>query len=255
MAPFTTHLVIGERLFTHLVEMFGSLDYGSFLAGSVLVDVHVFSKIEREKTHFADRFEKNGPFGFDKSCRNFVERFDDLLLRPWDKLTDNEQAFVLGYFCHLAADENWKQFDWDVYQEQGKYIWSDLPLSGDILLTVFNVESGNCYSDFSTVEMAFGSAPQMEMFSHVSYGEFQRAWEMLKIHLEQRSTLESFLEMQMRLGKSEDEIDGMREQYRAKENDAKILIDEIFGGIEARINSMVQQSLETARRYREIFET
>jgi len=199
MAPFTTHLVLGERLFAHLIEMFGSLDYGSFLAGSVLVDVHVFSKIERQTTHFADRFEKKGRFGFDKSCRNFVNRIDDLLLRQWIKLTGNERGFVLGYFCHLAADENWKQFDWDVYQEQGKYIWSDLPLSGDILLTVFNVESGKCYNDFPTVAMALGGAPQMKMFSHVSYGEFNRAWEILKKHLEQRSTLESFLEMQIQL--------------------------------------------------------
>ena len=255
MAPITTHLVIGERLFPNMVELFDSLDFSSFLVGSVLVDVHGFSSIERRTTHFADRFDNEGPFAFDRSCQNFIDQLDDLLLRPWMKLSKKERAFVLGYFCHLAADENWKQFDWNVYHERGVYLWSDLPIPGDILLTVFDVESGNLYKDYSSISMALCDVSIPNVLSHVMYEDFQGVWEIIKIHVEQKGTLESFLETQKRLGKDQYELDNMREQYRANWNGAKTLIKKHFGGIEKRVKSMVEQSLETVTRFSDVFET
>jgi hypothetical protein len=231
------------------------LDYGSFLVGSVLVDVHGFSNIERRMTHFADRFDKESRFAFDRSCQNFVDQFDDLLLRPWATLSNQERAFALGYFCHLAADENWKQFDWDVYHEQGVYLWSDLPVSGDILLTVFDVESGNFYRDYPTVSTVLQDASISNVFSHVTHEEFQRIWHIIKIHVEQKGTLESFLEIQKRLGKDQYEVDRMSEQYRINWNGAKILLAQHFGGIEKRVESMVQQTLETVTHFCDVFET
>ena len=118
MAPVTTHLVIGERVFPQLLQL-EPADFGAFLLGCVMVDVHAFSSIDRRTTHFADRFDKHGAYAFDRSCTNFVDQLDDLLVRSWDELTCTEQAFVAGNLCHLAADENWKQFVWDVLHDLG----------------------------------------------------------------------------------------------------------------------------------------
>ena len=103
MPPFTTHLVIGERVFPQLSQ-FEQEDYGGFLLGCGLVDVHGFSSIDRRTAHFADRLDKESAFALNRSCKNFMDQLDGLLIRPWEELTSTEQAFVTGCLCHLAAD-------------------------------------------------------------------------------------------------------------------------------------------------------
>jgi hypothetical protein len=54
MAPFITHLVIGERVFAQW-SRFDPAVYGEFLLDCALVDVHTFCNVERRVTHFAER--------------------------------------------------------------------------------------------------------------------------------------------------------------------------------------------------------
>ena len=146
MAPLITHLVIGERVFLQQ-QRFDLADYGPFLLGCILVDVHfcgphlcdthlcdthLCGTIDRRRTHFAERLVKDSANGFNRSCANFLECLDGLLVRPWGKLTSAERAFVAGYLCHLAADEDWKQFDWDVLQTLGMRWWIELPVPVDV---------------------------------------------------------------------------------------------------------------------------
>ena len=66
MASWVTHLVVGERVFAQL-QQFGEQEYGAFLLGCVLVDVHTFSDVDRRATHFVGRLEEDGVDAFNKS--------------------------------------------------------------------------------------------------------------------------------------------------------------------------------------------
>ena len=256
MAPITTHLVIGERVYPEFVKTFGPIDYGSFLLGNVLVDAHGFSDIDRRTTHFADRLNKGGIYAFDRSCQNFVDQLDDLLLCSWSKLSTPERSFVIGYLCHLAADENWKQFDWDVLNNQGFYLWIDLSVSGDVVLTVFDILSNKLYNNHLSVSQALRNASVPNVFSHVPHQTFQNVWKIIRNHVEKNSTLESFLEIQNQLGKSGEEIKIIRKEHKMYWQKAEDIIDRYFGGTESRVEAMVQQSIETVtHKYGEVFST
>lgn len=245
MAPITTHLVIGERVFPKFVKTFGPLDYGGFLLGNVLVDVHGFSDIDRRTTHFADRLNKGSSLAFDRSCENFIDQLDHILIRPWYKLSNTEQSFVIGYLCHLAADENWKQFDWDVLNNQGIFLWTDLEVPGDVLLTVFDVLSNKFYIDHPSVSRALRNTSVPSVFSHVSHLTFENVWKIIRHHVEKNSTLDSFLEIQRQLGKQHHEIEVIREEHETNWQAAENIINHYFGGIQSRVEGMVQQSLES----------
>lgn len=110
----------GERIFERLLsDWLAPMDYGVFLRGCVLPDVNSFSDIDRRKTHFVGRLEQDGTSAFCKSCENFIKQFDNLLVRPWSDLDAAQRAFVLGYLCHLAADEPWKEWVWRLLQSRG----------------------------------------------------------------------------------------------------------------------------------------
>ena len=247
MAPVTTHLVIGERVFPQLLQL-EPADFGAFLLGCVMVDVHAFSSIDRRTTHFADRFDKHGAYAFDRSCTNFVDQLDDLLVRSWDELTCTEQAFVAGNLCHLAADENWKQFVWDVLHDLGISPWTDLPVPGDVILTGFDVSSNELYIDFPSVTLALSDASVPNLSSHVPDGAFQVMWDIIKDQVAKKSTLESILEFRRRQGKTNEEIQGIRHQLEEHWEDAEKVIEKHFGGIQTRVQAMVRQSLETTTR-------
>jgi hypothetical protein len=253
MAPLITHLVIGERVFAHLTQ-FQPVDYGAFLLGCALVDVHAFSKVDRCTTHFAGRLVKDGADAFDKSCVNFLGQLDVLLVRPWSELTRAEWAFVAGYLCHLAADENWKQFDWHLLHTQGIYWWTDspapegtqlMPAPADVLLTAFEVLSNELYIDFSTVASALNNASVPDVLTHVPHAVFQATWEIAQAHVMNGGSLESYLEMLGRLGKTGAEIQVVCRQHEIYWDAAMELIQNCFGGVELRIQAMVRRSLET----------
>jgi hypothetical protein len=252
MAPFITHLIIGERVFAQWPR-FDPVVYGEFLLGCVLVDVHAFNPIERRTTHFAERLEGEGSYAFDRSCANFLGQLDSLLVRPWNKLTPAEQAFVAGYLCHLAADEEWKSFDWYLLHSLGIY-WqlNPPPLAGvklmpapaEVILTVFEVLSTELYADLPAVVSALDDVSVPDVLTHVPHGIFQATWDVAKAHALDGSTLESYLNMLKRLGKDSSEVRAARLEHEKYWKDAVETIHNCFGGVPQRVQAMVQQSLE-----------
>jgi len=247
MAPLTTHLVIGERIFAHLPR-FGPSDYGAFLLGCVLVDVHVVSDIKRRDTHFAASLVGDGANAFHQSCANFLRRRDGLLRRPWHELTSAERAFVAGYLCHLAADEDWKQFDWLILQRQGIRWWTDLPVPGNVIVTVFDVLSKELFGEFSAVSSALRDATLPDPFTHVPLDLFQATWDIAQVHVLGDSTLESFLELLRRLGKTDAELEAERRQHERHWQAAANFIERDFGGVPPRVEAMTQRALDTMPR-------
>ena len=108
MAPFLSHLMVGERVWAGLtppVDGGASSDgYGIFLFGCLAPDVDKFCEgLEQGTTHFVAK-----DAGFDwvkRRTRRFLERPGDYLRAPLADLMPYERAFVLGYLCHVATDE------------------------------------------------------------------------------------------------------------------------------------------------------
>ncbi len=161
MPPLTTHLVIGERIF----KQFTQLDifrtaYGAFLLGCLFVDVNSFSDIDRAITHFDnDHFGPN-PCG----CANFLNDLEGILIRPWADLENEEKAFVLGYFCHLAADEEWKKGNYKIRDTLRRA--SDL-IPADVVITEFDIQSNDLYLDPDALHAALETAGVPEVLNHV----------------------------------------------------------------------------------------
>lgn len=105
MAPFLTHLVVGERVWAALDGMQpGSENYGTFLFGCLAPDVDKFCRgLEQSTTHFLAKDEA-GTWAWQRSQR-FLDSQTTLLRSPFHTLGAVEQAFVMGYLCHVAADE------------------------------------------------------------------------------------------------------------------------------------------------------
>jgi hypothetical protein len=128
MAPFLSHLVVGERVWQALPEYIlaghvlaghalqaesqlpsasQSADgngYGSFLFGCLAADVDKFCEgLEQATTHMMAK-DPAGTYAWERS-RLFLERQTDLLRAPFRTLEPHERWFVLGYLCHLATDE------------------------------------------------------------------------------------------------------------------------------------------------------
>jgi hypothetical protein len=242
VAPLVTHLVVGERVFAEL-QRFDDTEYGPFLLGCVLVDVHGFSAIDRRVTHFVGRLEEDGTDAFNKSCATFLGQLDGLLLRPWDELTNAERAFTAGYLCHLAADEDWKQFGWDILQALEISSLADLPIPGDVFLTAFDVLSSELYVDPAAVVSALSDAEIPDVLTHVSYACFQGMWDVAKEHVMAGDTPTSYFDMLKRQGRSNVEIQSVIHQHDVYWEAAMASIRE-FGGIEPRVQASVQRSLE-----------
>ena len=250
MAPFITHLVVGERVFAQWPRLDPAV-YGEFLLGCVLVDVHAFGPIERRATHFAERLQGDGPFAFDKSCANFMGQLDSLLVRPWRKLTPAEQAFVAGYLCHLAADQEWKGFDWYLLHSLGVFWWGNLsppgvklmPAPAGVVLTVFEVLSAELYVDLPAVKSALSDVSVPNVLTHIPHGTLQAMWDVAKAHALDGSTLESFLNMLERMGLDSAEVQAARLEHEKYWDDAVETIHNCFGGVPQRVGAMVQQSL------------
>jgi hypothetical protein len=105
VAPFLSHLVVGERMWVALDGWSRrSEDYGTFLFGCLAPDVDKFCvDLEQGTTHFVAKDESNAFMW--RRTRRFIEHQDDFLRAPFHSLETGEQAFVLGYLCHVATDE------------------------------------------------------------------------------------------------------------------------------------------------------
>ncbi|MFN2272119.1 MAG: hypothetical protein ACK2US_14850 [Anaerolineae bacterium] len=246
MAPLVTHLVVGERVFAQL-RQFDPAAYGSFLLGCVLVDVNGFSDIDRRTTHFVGRLHEDGADAFRKSCTNFLAQLDALLVRPWCELTQHEQAFVAGYLCHLAVDEVWKRLGQDVMLALGIDSLADTPVPGEVFMTAFDVASSEMYIDFSSVSSELDAASIPNVLTHVPYAIFQTMWRIVKPHVMDGRTVESYFEMIKRLGRTPSQVQTVRRKHKAYWEDTVTWIAEL-GGVEPYILNATQRSLEVLPR-------
>lgn len=113
MAPFLTHLVIGERVWQTLKARTPAPDprrsvdaayYGTFLFGCLAPDVDKFCPgLEQATTHFLPKDE--GYAYARQRSQHFLDRQDEFLRAPFAELHADERTFVLGYVCHVATDE------------------------------------------------------------------------------------------------------------------------------------------------------
>jgi hypothetical protein len=113
VAPFLTHLMVGERAWNagwhdsewqpdgHEPPRDG---YGIFLFGCLAPDVDKFCEgLAQSLTHFV---AKDAGFAWvDWRTRRFLDGPAGFLRSPFGELAPAEQAFVLGYLCHVATDE------------------------------------------------------------------------------------------------------------------------------------------------------
>lgn len=105
MAPFLTHLVIGERVWPALDGHWpGEEAYGTFLLGCIAPDVDKLCPgLEQGTTHFLPK-DETGTHAWQRG-QHFLDHQLEFLRAPFHALPAGEQAFVLGYLCHIATDE------------------------------------------------------------------------------------------------------------------------------------------------------
>jgi hypothetical protein len=115
MAPFNTHFLVAEKLWPELNCPWLPY-YGQFCFGCTAPDVDKVSKtLSQKDTHFFDRTDDYEWMASRRSAA-FVERQASFLRRPFGELAAAEQAFSLGYLCHLCVDEvskhMWRRETW-----------------------------------------------------------------------------------------------------------------------------------------------
>jgi hypothetical protein len=239
MPPLTTHLVIGERVFRKFTQ-FDSLQpaYGAFLLGCLLVDVNGFSDIDRSITHFDNDHFGPHPCG----ANNFMDQLEGLLIYPWTDLCNEGKAFVLGYFCHLAADEEWKLGNHKLRDAIGVQRLSQL-IPVDVILTEFDVQSNGMFLDSSTLHKALENARIPNVLTHVPHVTFQRMWEIIQTHVLIQSSPDTFVEMIIRNGATPEEADKARQEHKQYHEKADAMIDDFFGGVRPRTETMINYTI------------
>lgn len=246
MAGEITHLVVGERIFAEL-RCFGPGAYGAFLLGCVLPDVQTIGGIDRRTTHFVGRLHEDGEDSFRKSCDNFLEQLDTLLVRPWSEMVERERAFVAGYLCHLAADESWKRMGRDMMRALGIASLADMPVPGEVAITAFDVFSHEMYTDVTAVAASLAGAVVPDVLTHVPHRAFQTMWNVVKPHAMDGKAAESYFEMLERLGKSTKQVEAARREHAVHWSDAVDLIDG-KEGVGRYIQDATRRSLEVLPR-------
>ncbi|GAB4461107.1 MAG: hypothetical protein Kow0031_40410 [Anaerolineae bacterium] len=80
------------------------------------------TSLTQKDTHFFDRTTAYDLMASHRSAA-FIERQDSLFVRPFRLLLPAEQAFALGYLCHLCVDEvskaMWQRPTWLAFAELG----------------------------------------------------------------------------------------------------------------------------------------
>jgi hypothetical protein len=105
MAPFLTHLVVGERVWRARDGRWPDRKgFGTFLFGCLAPDVDKFCDgLEQATTHFVAK-DEDSCWVWQRS-QHFLKHQADILRAPFHALESDEKAFVLGYICHVATDE------------------------------------------------------------------------------------------------------------------------------------------------------
>jgi hypothetical protein len=262
MPPLNTHLVIGERVFRKLdlqpiPQLIGDgSHYGPFLLGCLLVDVNSFVRtntddpIDRRVTHFVGRFDEDGVASFTQSCTNFMEQLDHLLKRPWDALTAIEQAFAVGYLCHLAADETWKAWGAELRQMLKISSLDQFPVPPDVILTAFSVLSHTLYQDFTAVDTALSEASIPDVFIHVPHHYFQTMWAITQPTLKLGDQPASYFMMLERAQTPAKELQATREAH-ATYWDAAVALIQQLGGVAPFIHKAVAHTMDILDEFEE----
>ncbi len=244
MAPLITHIVIGERVFARMACPGATpWPYGPFLLGCVLADVNSFAEFDRRLTHFVGRPAADGEDAFSQSCTRFLRQRPSLLPRPWNELTGGEQAFVGGYLCHLAADEVWKRFTWELMHGLGIDSWTRFPVPPGVVFTAFGVLTRQKLQRPEAVSFALAGVRVPNVLAHVPHSAFLTMWEIVREHVSDGNTPASYFDLLERQGRPRSEVEAARERHERYWDQAVALIEDA-GGSERYLRAAVERGLE-----------
>jgi hypothetical protein len=242
------HLVTGERVFPQLAHVERTRSsYGAFLLGCVLVDVHTFVDIDLRRTHFSAGLYGVGQEAFDKSCQNLLTGLDAALLRPWDALSAQEQAFVAGYMCHLAADESWRAFCWRLLHKYGLTVWADLPVPIGVLMTAYHILGAGRFADRPALVSALVDAEVPDVLRYIPHDTLHRMWAIWGPHALDGRTPASYYSMLERMGASAATVRATREAHEQHWEAVMSFIRE-QEELESLLASAVERSMEAVPR-------
>ncbi len=243
MAASVTHLVVGARVFAEKGAALGIApeNYGAFLAGCILVDVHAFHPIDRRHTHFVGRVEEDGADAYTKSCANFMARLPELLECPWTALAPDERAFVAGYLCHLAADECWKAQGERLLRSFNVTSWDDYPVPGDVSLTTFDHVSREYLLDPPGVYAVLRQLPVPSVFTHVTPEMFRHQWYVIQPYVFPGDMRETQAEMLVRAEFAPEEVEASTRRHVATW-DLSLELLERTGGVGSFLEESVERS-------------
>ena len=116
MANWITHMMIADRI----LALFPSLDARGFCVGSIAPDCNIENETwtaftpPREVTHWMQGHRKTA-----SDCDRFREEY--LIPHLEKSASDEESAFLLGYYAHLIADAEFQRFIRD--EERVRAVW------------------------------------------------------------------------------------------------------------------------------------
>ncbi|MCP4404348.1 MAG: zinc dependent phospholipase C family protein [bacterium] len=249
MAPLNMHVVVGERVFPQIPALAAHSElYGPFLLGCIVVDINGFCpsphSLPYSHTHFVERVDAIGPLARAKSCENFLTQLPSLVARPFPLLSDVESAFLAGYLCHLAVDEEWKHHDWHLIHERGINVWKELPVPGGVLLTAFAAVSQDVYQDFSAVRAALQHVTIPDVLTHIPHGELEAMWDLVKEFSMSTNIAESFYQVSQAQGMSADDAATLRKEHEQYWDEAMVVIEEYLGHPQTRLPRMTRRAVE-----------
>ncbi len=227
MASLITHLLVGKHVFPQIWQIEHSAsNYSTFLLGCLLVDVNRFSIIERSQTHFVERIEEGSEKLLNFSCRKFLNQLDELLLRPWDSLAEEEHTFIAGYLCHLAADEIWREFGWKLLKDLRMFSKPEFPVTGTVMLTAYDMLCKEKFTDFDAVAKALNHVSIPDILVNIPHKSLIKMWNIIQSHIMDGSSPDSYVQMLALSGKTDVELERTRKEHDLYWENAITLIRE-----------------------------
>ncbi len=248
MGPLLSHLLTGERVFGRLVHLDQCpATYGLFLLGCVIPDVSgVLRSIRRPVTHFWGPPDAQGQRSDRDYCDNLLRQLDNVLVQPWRTLERTGQAFVAGYLCHLAADEEWKEFRRRL-QDAWVNSCSDSPWREGVVYSVVSIQSREMFAGIAEVTAAVDGVTVPDLFTHVPYLSFQQMWQVAREYLLDGKTLESYFQMLARAGRPEAEIEENRQRHLLHW-DRSVALVAATGGVADYVDGAVKRAIQEVPR-------
>ncbi|MFH2046374.1 MAG: zinc dependent phospholipase C family protein [Pseudomonadota bacterium] len=244
MASLITHLLVGKHVFQHIHNIEHSAkNYSAFLLGCLLVDVNRFSIIDKSQTHFVKRKKENSKKYSSYSCENFLSQLDKELLRPWETLSKEEQVFIAGYLCHLAADEIWKEFGWQQVRTLKMSALPEFPVTGTVMLTAYDMLCKKEFTDFDSVTQALNQVSIPDVLVNISHDSLLKMWEIIRSHIIYGSTPDSYIQLLALSGETEAELEKTRKEHDLYWEIAITIIREA-GGVNKYIQTAIKRAVD-----------